>query len=172
MRQVRYAVAMSLDGYIAGPQGEADWIEMDPSVDVAAFFTAFYAQFEIAIMGRRAYETYGGAVEGMDTYVFSRTLSPGPRKGVTIVGDEGAARLRKLRAGTGKDIWLFGGGSLFGRLASAGLVDTVEVSVMPVMLGAGRPVISDNTTRVKLRLLSSEASSGVLSLKYAVQGSA
>lgn len=161
---------MSLDGFIAGPQGEADWIEMDPTVDVAEFFRAFYAQFSVAIMGRRSYETYGGAVEGMDTYVFSHTLPPGTRNGVTFVGDEGIARLRELRSGTGKDIWLFGGGSLFGRLASIGLVDTVEVSVMPVMLGAGTPVISENTARVKLRFSSSDASSGgVLSLKYTVQ---
>lgn len=53
MRSVRYAVAMSLDGFIAGPQGEADWIEMDPAVDVAAFFKTFYAQFDTALMEER-----------------------------------------------------------------------------------------------------------------------
>ena len=88
---------------------------------------------------------------------------------MTVLGDNGLARLRELRAGDGKDIWLFGGGSLFGRLASAGLVDVAELSVMPVMLGAGHSVISDNSARVKLRLLSSEHSAGVLSLKYSVQ---
>ena len=169
MRRIRYAVAMSLDGFIAGPKGEADWIEMDRTVDIAAFFRDFYAQFDVAIMGRRSYDVFGGAVEGMDTYVFSRTLPPGPRKGVTVLGEDGLARLRELRAGDGKDIWLFGGGSLFGSLASEGLVDGVDLSVMPVMLGAGQPVISDNSARVKLHLLSSEHSpGGVLSLKYSV----
>ena len=172
MRQVRYAVAMSLDGYIAGPNGEADWIEMDPTVDVAAFFKTFYAQFDTAIMGRLAYEVFGGAVEGMDTYVFSRTLPPGPRNGVTVLGGDGIARLRTLRRQEGKDIWLFGGGSLFGSLAAAGLVDTAELSVMPVMLGGGLPVISGIKKRVKLRLLSNEQSAGALTLKYAVQGPA
>jgi dihydrofolate reductase len=161
---------MSLDGYIAGPKGEADWIELDPTLDVAAFFRAFYSQFDTAIMGRLAYEVYGGAVEGMDTYVFSRTLPPGPRGGVTVLGGDGIARLRTLRAGDGKDIWLFGGGSLFGSLADAGLVDSVELSVMPVMLGDGLPVITGNKTRVKLRLQSSESAGGVLSLKYASAG--
>jgi len=169
MRRVRYSVATSLDGYIAGPEGEADWIEMDPSVDIGAFFREFYAQFDIAIMGRRSYEVFGGAVEGMATYVFSRTLPPGPRKGVTVVGEDGAARLAALRAEDGRDIWLFGGGALFGSLASAGLVDTVELAVMPVMLGAGRPVVSGNTARVTLRMSGCESSSGgVISVKYDV----
>ena len=91
MRRVRYAVAMSLDGFIAGPQGEADWIEMDSSVDIAAYFTTFYAQFDTAVMGRQSYDVFGGAVEGMDTYVFSRTLPPGPR-----------AFTRKLLSTTGR----------------------------------------------------------------------
>src|SRR5215213_6885476 len=150
MRRIRYAVAMSLDGYISGPKGEADWIETDPTVDVAAFFREFYEQFDVAIMGRRAYDVFGGAVEGMDTYVFSRTLPPGPRDGVTVLDENGLTRLRELRAGDGKDICLFGGGSLFGSLASVNLVDVVELSVMPVMLGGGRSVISDNSVRVKL----------------------
>jgi len=67
MRRVRYAVAMSLDGYIAGPKGEADWIVGDPTVDMAEFFKGFYAQFDIAAMGRRTYELVGGAIDSMRT---------------------------------------------------------------------------------------------------------
>src|SRR6266498_1461744 len=52
MRKIRYAVAMSLDGYIAGPNGEADWIGIDPEVD----FAAIWAQFDTLLMGRRTYE--------------------------------------------------------------------------------------------------------------------
>jgi dihydrofolate reductase len=160
---------MSLDGCIAGPKGEADWIVMDPSVDPAAFFKSFYAQFDIAVMGRRTFEIVGGAMEGMDTYVFSRTLSPGPHKDVTVLSENGLARLSELRSENGKDIWLFGGGALFGSLASAGLVDSVEIAVMPVLLGAGIPVVAGNDRRVNLKLTSCDHSpNGILSLTYAV----
>ena len=116
MRRVRYAVVVSLDGYIAGPKGEADWIVGDPTVDVAEFFKAFYAQFDIAVMGRRTYELVGGAIEGMRTYVFSRTLSPADCSGVTVLSD-GIAELERLRAEDGRDIWLFGGGIAFSEIS-------------------------------------------------------
>ena len=92
MRQLRYSVAASLDGYIAGPNGEADWITM-PS-DAAAYFAMFYAQIDTAVMGRRTFEVFGGAVEGMQTYVFSRTLPPGPLKDVTVWGNDGVGQRR------------------------------------------------------------------------------
>jgi dihydrofolate reductase len=162
---------MSLDGFIAGPNGEADWIEMDPTVDMAAYFRAFYAQFDVAIMGRKSFEPFGGAVEGMDTYVFSRTLPAGRLKDVTVVGEhEGIARLRDLRAARGKDIWLFGGGVLLGSLAAERLVDTVELAIMPVMLGAGHPVLAGNTDRLNLELANVEHSpAGVVKLTYNVR---
>jgi dihydrofolate reductase len=105
----------------------------------------------------------------MPTYVFSRTLSPEAYKDVTVLADDGIARLAELRAEDGKDIWLFGGGVLLGSLASAGLVDGFELSVMPVLLGTGIPLISGNTERVKLKLVSEEHTpAGILSLKYDV----
>ncbi|NOT42653.1 MAG: dihydrofolate reductase, partial [Alphaproteobacteria bacterium] len=74
MRRVRYSVAMSLDGFIAGPNGEHDWIVMDPEIDLRALMGAFDA----VLMGRKTYEASrghkGGGMPGMSAIVFSRTL--------------------------------------------------------------------------------------------------
>ena len=87
MRRVRYAVAMSLDGYIAGPNGEADWIIFDPDID----FGALFEQFDTFLMGRRTFEGMGGAggsgQPGVKTIVFSRTLRQEDYPNLTIVSE-------------------------------------------------------------------------------------
>src|SRR2546428_13747595 len=113
MRRVRYAVAASLDGYIAGPNGEADWIIMDPAID----FNSFFKQFDTVLLGRRTFEAMASSgnagMPGMKTCVFSRKLRQSDYEDVTIVNEASEETLAALQAEAGKDIWLFGGGSLF-----------------------------------------------------------
>ena len=170
MRRVRYVVAMSLDGYIAGPKGEAHWIIMDPDID----FRALFDQFDTFLMGRRTFEGMagGGAQSGVQTIIFSRTLRQQDYPNVTIVSENPERALSDLRAKPGKDIWLFGGGSLFRSLLEARQVDAVEVSVIPVLLGEGIPLLPPNASseRFKLKLTSSRTfKTGIVSLEYAVE---
>jgi dihydrofolate reductase len=171
MRRVRYGVAASLDGYIAGPNGEYDWIPIDPEIDFAAMF----AQFDTLLMGRRTYEAAGagGGAEmpGMEVWVFSRTLRPEDHPGVTVVADGIEERLRKLRARPGKDIALYGGGELFRSLLELGQVDTVEVAVVPVLLGGGIPLFPAPAARRKLSLTAHRVygKTGTVLLEYAVR---
>lgn len=139
MRRVRYSVAMTLDGYVAGPKGQSDWIVIDPEIDFAALSSAF----DTMLLGRKTYQAAlqqggGPAMPGMQAYVLSRTLRQADCPGVTVSDDAGDT-VAKLKAAPGKDIWLFGGGSLFRSLLGMGLVDTVEVAIIPVLLGGGHP---------------------------------
>ena len=170
MRRVRYVVAMSLDGYIAGPNGEADWIIMDPEID----FRALFEQFDTFLLGRRTFEGMGGAgggQSGAQTIVFSRTLRQQDYPNVTIVSDNPEQVVADLRSNPGKDIWLFGGGRLCRSLLDARLVDAVEVSVIPVLLGEGIPLLpaKPSSERFELKLTGSRTfDSGIVSLEYAV----
>jgi dihydrofolate reductase len=172
MRRVRYAVAMSLDGYIAGPNGEADWIITDPQID----FRALFEQFDTFLVGRRTFEAMGGAGgsgrSGPQTIVFSRTLRQEDHPNVSIVSENPQDVLAELRSKPGKDIWLFGGGSLFRSLLEARLVDAVEVAVNTVLLGEGIPLLppKPSSERFKLKLASSRTyKTGIVSLEYTVE---
>jgi dihydrofolate reductase len=171
MKRIRYSVAMSLDGYIAGPNGESDWILMDPEID----FGALMNSFDTILMGRRTFEATqgygGGGMPGMKVFVASRTLRQEDHPQVTILGDNLEETLSKLRSEPGKDIWLFGGGSLFRSLLDAGLVDAVEVAVIPVLLGGGVPLLPPPANRARLKLTGTRTykKTGTLSLEYSVE---
>lgn len=170
MRRVRFSVAMSLDGYIAGPKGESDWIVIDPDID----FGALMGEFDTVLLGRKTYEATrrqggGGVMPGVRTYVFSRTLRQADCPGVTV-SDTPTETLTALRATSGKDIWLFGGGSLFGSFLQLGLVNVVEVAIIPVLLGAGVPLLAHPATTAKLRLTKHRIyeKTGTIALEYSV----
>ena len=170
MRELRYSVAASLDGYIAGPNGEFDWILVDPEID----FAAMYAGFSGLVMGRRSYDVSvasgGGESSGLPTYVYSRTLPEGTRGGVTFARDA-VAHVRALKAeADGKPLWLWGGGALFKELAAAGLVDGVDIAIIPVLLGGGLPLLETPGPRLTLRLRSHRhyPTTGTMFLTYDV----
>ena len=171
-RRLRYQVAMSLDGFIAGPNSEYDWIVMDPAIDFAALFK----EFDTAIMGRKTYEVVTaqggqGAMPGLDVVVFSRTLPAATHPGVRIVNDDPREVVAALKAKPGRDIWLYGGGELFRSLLDAGLVDTVEPAVVPVLLGAGVPLLPPGgTTKLVLADQKTLPASGIIALAYSVPG--
>jgi dihydrofolate reductase len=167
VRRIRYQVACSLDGYIAGPNGEYDWIVMDPEID----FQGIFDQFDTLLMGRRTFEIAGkSASAGMETFVFSRSLRQEDHPGVTIISEQVRETLDDLRARPGKDIWLFGGGELFRSLLALGSVDTVEPAVIPVVLGGGRPFLPAPAVRRSLTLTEQRIykKSGIVLLKYNV----
>jgi dihydrofolate reductase len=170
MRKVRYGGAISLDGYIAGPNGETDWIVIDPDIDFAAMFK----QYDTLLIGRRTFtgmvDAGRGSMPGMQVYVFSTTLRQEDYPDVTMVDTGAGEVVRELRQRPGKDIALFGGASLFRSLLDAGQVDTVEVSLIPVLLGAGVPLMPPPYGPVALRLVKQRVlpTTGTISLEYTI----
>jgi dihydrofolate reductase len=160
---------MSLDGFIADVGDGTDWMTSDPGYDAKPFF----ASIDSVLIGRRTYEVmlrHGARnYPRLHTYVFSRTLEPAAYPEVTVLGEDGLAKVAELRAAEGKDIWLCGGGELFRNLLDAGLVDSVEVGMSPILLGQGRPLLPARTQAQRLNLTHHEVfPSGLLVLHYDV----
>ena len=158
-------------GTSQAPSDEYDWIGVDPDID----FEELFRQFDTFLLGRRTFEVTGdpgaSAQSGTRTFVFSRTLSQDDYEDVTIVGDDWREVVRSLREEPGKDIWLFGGGALFRSLCEEGLVDTVEVSIVPILLGGGIPLVPELSEQIGLTLTEQRVfeKTGTVSLVYEVK---
>ena len=166
-RIVRFSAAVSLDGYIAGPKGEADWIVMDPDID----FNALFSRYDTVLMGRKSFQAAGeqAGMPGMEAYVFTKTLPPGERRGVTLSSDPQEV-VRALKSKPGKDIWLFGGGELLRSLLEMRLVDAIEVAIVPVLLGGGIPLLPAPAQLAQLKLTKHRVyqKTGTILLEYDV----
>ena len=165
-------MASSLDGFIARPDGSYDWLVADPSID----FGALYKEFDAAVMGRKTYEVglaagADGSIPGADVVVFSRTLPTSTSRGVRVTNEDPRAVVTELKKRKGRDIWLFGGGELFRYLLDGGLVDTVELAVMPVMIGGGIPVLPPGTAANLVLSDIQRLPSGIVVLAYSVKES-
>lgn len=172
MRKVSYGGAMSLDGFIAGPNGEYDWIVMDPEID----FAEMMARFDTFLIGRKTFDTIRRqGTEMADTpalknIVFSRTMKPADYPQLTI-SDDAVRTVAELRSRPGKDIAVYGGGELFRSLLAAGLVDDVGVSLIPVLLGGGIPFLPSPAPRARLVLREQRLykKTGTIGLRYDIK---
>ncbi|KAF4961429.1 hypothetical protein FGADI_283 [Fusarium gaditjirri] len=172
MPRLRYNVAASLDGYIASPDGSTSWIIEDATID----FPALYAEFEYFVMGRKTYQVMQSFADNPlskrpkeSVIVASRTMNPDDFSDVTVIQENVLDYIRRLKTNGGKDIWLMGGGQLAAQCLEAYLVDTVEVAVMPTLLGTGINLISSIPQNIRLDLSSSTSlGSGILMTQYKV----
>ena len=168
MRLVHFGGAMSLDGFIAGPGGEYDWIVQDPEMS----FAEMMEPFDTFLIGRKTFEMMVRAkqdkpIPGIRYIVISRTLNAADYPRVTVRPDVENV-VQELRANPGKDIAIFGGGELFRSLLAAGLVNRITVSLIPILLGGGIPLLPPPATRAQLKLRSERLyqKSGIVRLDY------
>ncbi|MEJ8777196.1 dihydrofolate reductase family protein [Pseudogracilibacillus sp. ICA-222130] len=178
-RRVILDLAVTLDGFIEGKNGEVDWCIMDSEMG----FIHFLNQIDTILYGRKSYDIWGQFTLGNDAtdiekemwelvhskekYVFSRT-----QKGEFFIGNNIAEEVESLKNKPGKDIWLYGGASLITTFIHLGLVDEFRLSVHPVILGEGKPLFTDIKQRLNLKMIHTRKfSSGVVQLIYRPFGS-
>lgn len=171
MRKIILGLAVSLDGFIEGPNGEFDWCFTDQDYGLSDFFKRIDAVF----YGRKSFQLSeqmsagGDGIPGMPQmkeYVFSNTLTK-VKEGAVIVTGDTKEEVEKIKQEPGKDIWLFGGASLTSSLMNLGLVDEIWLSIHPILLGSGKPLFTGITDRIPLQLLESKTyETGLVSLKY------
>lgn len=176
MRKLILGLAITLDGYIEGPNGEYDWCFTDQDYGLSDFFNRIDAIF----IGRKSYdiaqqyaEANGGALApGMPpvtTYVFSKTLSI-VKEGEVLIANEALTKAKAIKHQQGKDIWLYGGAALTDELMKAGLVDELWLSVHPIVLGSGKKLFREQDNRMQLTLLESKTyETGLVSLRYNIE---
>lgn len=175
MRKIILGLAVSLDGFIEGPNGEYDWCFTDQDYGMDDFFKRIDAIF----YGRKSYEMMlsqpadmegAGMFSHFKSYVFSNTLQSVKTPNILVGGDI-KAEVDRIKNEPGKDIWLFGGASLTTSFFNLGLVDELSLAVHPILLGKGKPLFQDIEGRIPLTLLDSvKYSSGLVTLIYQVGG--
>ena len=171
MRKVILGLAVSLDGFIEGPNGEYDWCFTDQDYGMSDFFKRIDSVF----MGRKSYELAqsmgDAAMPGfpkLKEYVFSNTLQT-VKKDVIVISGNIAEQVNKIRNEPGRDIWLFGGAALTTSMMNLGLVDEIWLAVHPILLGSGKYCFSQLNHRIQLDLVDTKTySTGLVSLTYAV----
>jgi dihydrofolate reductase len=165
MRNVILGLGISLDGYIARPNGAVDFLFMPKDYSMAPFF----ATIDTAIMGRKTLDAAGGSFheKSLVGYVFSRTETPGKRNGVTFTSQSPESLIRELRKTPGKHIWLMGGGELAREFLKADLVDELYLGVVPVLLGEGIPLFPNGFPQRNFSLVENKSySKGLITLRY------
>ena len=177
MRKLTFGGATSLDNYLARPDGAVDWLLWGE--EAAAIMGDFWTNVDTVLMGRKTYEVAaksgqgGGDPGGIASYVFSRTLADGAAPGATVVRDDAAGFVRRLKGQPGKDICLMGGGDLARTLFEAGLIDEVGFNVHPLLLGAGVPALHPMSRQIDLELKECRAfKNGCVYVLYRVKNAA
>jgi dihydrofolate reductase len=171
MRKIILNLAVSLDGFIEGPNGEYDWCLADQDYGMTEFLNSSDAIF----IGRKSFEllmsTDPEMFGALKMYVFSDSLQSSQNPNTEIIkSSDFKARVEEIRDLPGGNIWLFGGANLVAAFIEQGLITEFMLSVHPIILGGGKPLFTGSKERTELILLSSEQfSSGLVQIRYAIK---
>ncbi|WP_080776815.1 dihydrofolate reductase family protein [Chryseobacterium phocaeense] len=177
MRKIILDLAVSLDGFIEGPNGETDWCIMDDDMNFGGFLTSI----DTILYGRVSYDAWGTyqpdenagpeekefweTIHSKNKYVFSHQSREDA--GAVFISSDIAETIAELKQQPGKDIWLYGGAGLIKTFIALDLIDAYRISVHPVALGSGKPLFENLRERLELKLINTHVfRSGVVQLIY------
>lgn len=181
-RKIILDLAITLDGFIEGKNGEVDWCIMDTEME----FTKFLNEIDTILYGRKSYDLWGQyipqdeasdnekeiweLIHSKEKYVFSKTKKNTDNQAI-FINENILEEVNKLKNKPGKDIWLYGGSSLLKTFINLGLVDEFRLSIHPVILGEGKQLFIDIKQRFNLKMVKTRTfSSGVVQLIYHLNG--
>lgn len=163
MKKVILDLAVTLDGFIEGPNGEIDWCIMDDDMD----FDSFLSGIDTIFYGRVSYDAWGNfqpdenassaekalweGVHSKKKYVFSSQNKKDDN--AIFINSDISQQVNEIKKQSGKDIWLYGGASLIKTFIQLNLVDIYRISVHPTVLGNGKPLFENLKNRIELKLL-------------------
>ena len=182
MRKIILTLAVTLDGFIEGPNGELDWLVRDEQTDFGDILTDILTGVDAIFYGRISYDKWGnyhpgdsaspklqkayGLLHSKTKYVFSTTKEKDNTNAI-FIGENIKERVQEIQQQPGGNIWLYGGGKLITTFINLGLVDMFRMAVHPVILGTGKPLFKDIKQKVALKLEDVKSSaSGVVVLQY------
>lgn len=170
MRSIISGFASSLDGYIEGPNGEYDWILINKEID----FAEMMKRYDTFLYGRKTYEAVIKMGPNKDKvnkhFVISNSLTQ-VESGYTLLKGDLYEEISQLKQQGGKDIALFGGATLLASLLNLQLVDEIQVAVVPVLLGKGKPMVDALDKNISLQLEKvHQYGNGTVQLTYRVEG--
>ncbi|MBA2737712.1 MAG: dihydrofolate reductase [Pyrinomonadaceae bacterium] len=173
MRKIIFALAASLDGYIARENGDVDWLKMEDLTEGADEMKEFFASIDTIFFGRKTYEK--GLEMGGDfnmygevmNYVFSRTPHRSEIKNLDFVSENVKEFVEDLKRQDGKNILLMGGGSLAKTFFEEGLIDELIIGIQPVILGNGIPLFLPHEKQTELERFDVKTrKSGTVQISY------
>lgn len=177
MRKIILDLAVTLDGFIEGPNGETDWCIMDDDMN----FDGFLDSIDTIFYGRVSYDSWGiyqpeenagpeekefwKSIHSKNKYVFSGQGRKDPE--AVFISSDIAEKVAEIKKQDGKDIWLYGGAGIIKTFINLDLIDLYRISVHPLSLGSGKPLFENMKERLELKLVTTNVfRSGVVQLIY------
>jgi dihydrofolate reductase len=185
MRKIITTTWISLDGFIAGPNNEMDWVRVDD--EMGKYEMDIVTAADTLLLGRVTYQSFAGAwpyvpdnpaadpgekeyalkLNAMRKIVFSRTLPAVEWHNSSLLKEVLPETITQLKHEPGRDMLIYGSASIVQALANHGLIDEYQLLVHPVVLGSGKPLFQNIRDRQKLQLIKTKTfPSGVIGLYY------